>query len=70
MRGGQFLLLIDPERGGNAFAARVETLIEAVLAAGAARLPGDRRDRCRAMSETEGVRLPTAAYASLLETAS
>ena len=68
-KGGQFLLLIDPERSGNAFAARVETLMDAVLAAGATRLPGDRRYRHRAMSEKDGVQLPTAAYASLLEMA-
>jgi delta1-piperideine-2-carboxylate reductase len=55
---GQFLLLIDPARGGDfGFAARVAALSDLVRSAGDGRLPGDRRLRNRARSLAEGVAL-------------
>ena len=48
-RTGQFLLVLDPSRGGNAaFAARVGALLTLLRESGLDRLPGDSRLRARA----------------------
>jgi delta1-piperideine-2-carboxylate reductase len=66
-RAGQFLLLIDPARSaGGGFSLRVSQLIDALQAAGAARLPGDARRRHRAQAVCDGITLPEAAYQRLL----
>ncbi|EIE50715.1 lactate dehydrogenase [Salipiger aestuarii] len=54
---GQFLLVMDPSRGGTGFAARVAQLSDTVRAAGQQRLPGDRRHRIRADAQARGVAL-------------
>jgi delta1-piperideine-2-carboxylate reductase len=54
-KGGQFVMLIDPRRAGANLPHRVEGLVEAVHAAGSPDLPGSRRYRRRARSETEGI---------------
>lgn len=53
---GQFLLVIDPERGGNTgFAGRVSEICNLVLEAGQDRLPGDRRHATRKRTLAEGI---------------
>ena len=53
---GQFILLIDPARGGaERFGLRVETLIERMKAAGVSRLPGDRRIEYRRRAARNGI---------------
>ncbi|MGE0153188.1 MAG: Ldh family oxidoreductase [Reyranellaceae bacterium] len=57
-RGGQFMMLIDPSRiDSNRYFDRVETLIEAILASGADRLPADKRYKARAVSLQRGVEI-------------
>jgi delta1-piperideine-2-carboxylate reductase len=68
-KGGQFLLLVDPSRAGSRFGERVNMLVGAVLEAGAARLPGDRRYQQRKHSLAAGVRLTESEYARLLDLA-
>lgn len=54
--GGQTYILIDPRRGNTRdFAARIETLVEAIHDAGQDRLPGDRRYANRREAERLGV---------------
>jgi delta1-piperideine-2-carboxylate reductase len=65
-KGGQFLLVIDPRRCNNSFDARVSSLFEALMKAGATRFPGDRRYRARQISRMEGIRIDAATYAMLL----
>ena len=56
--GGQTYILIDPNRGNTrAFAARIETLIEAIHDAGQERLPGDRRYANRRETAERGIPL-------------
>lgn len=56
--GGQTYILIDPGRGNvRGFAARIETLIEAIHDAGQSRLPSDRRYANRRRAEAEGIEL-------------
>jgi delta1-piperideine-2-carboxylate reductase len=56
--GGQTYILIDPGRGNTrAFAARIETLIDAIHDAGQSRLPGDRRYANRKIAEKHGIPL-------------
>ncbi len=55
-RTGQFVLLLDPSRGGSrTFGARVLQLIETIRASGDVRLPSDRRYRHRAQALREGI---------------
>ncbi|WP_321345435.1 Ldh family oxidoreductase [Breoghania sp.] len=55
---GQFILVIDPQCGGNnAFAERVAGICNLVLEAGQERLPGERRHKNRAKAEKEGIPL-------------
>jgi delta1-piperideine-2-carboxylate reductase len=64
---GQTLILIDPARGGSLahFAARVETLVEALHDAGQTRMPGDRRFATRAISMRDGIPVSDAMLTSL-----
>lgn len=68
-RAGQFILLVDPSRiAGGDFAARMETLIEAIRTAGTARIPSEQRYRRRAVALRAGeVFVNEASYRSLLE---
>ena len=60
----QSFIAIDPERlAGPGFRAHVETLLRRVLANGEARLPGDRRHRARARTQTEGIAVDDALLA-------
>lgn len=60
-RTGQLLIVIDPARqSGNNFAARIETLVREMKAAGQTRQPGERRYLQRAASERDGVPIPSA----------
>ncbi|MGE7368679.1 Ldh family oxidoreductase [Neorhizobium sp. NPDC001467] len=64
---GQFFIVIDPTRGGNAvFAERVAGICDLVLDAGQERLPGDRRHATRAQNEKTGIPLSAQDHAKLL----
>lgn len=64
---GQVLLVVDPARGRtNDFARRVLTLVEAVRAAGAARLPSDRRYRRRDEADRNGIPIATDRLSELI----
>ena len=53
---GELIIVIDPSRGtGSNFAGRTETLVQAMVNAGQARQPGDRRYRQRAEADSKGV---------------
>jgi delta1-piperideine-2-carboxylate reductase len=53
---GQMLILINPQKtGATDFGARVEALLQMIIAAGTSRLPGDRRYRARAIASREGI---------------
>lgn len=55
-KAGQLLIVIDPERGGNAnFGQRVALLCDRLIDAGQDRLPGGRRYINRANSESFGI---------------
>ncbi len=63
--GGQTYILVDPDRGNSrGFAARIETLVDAIHDAGQDRLPGDRRYANRRAAERLGI--PIAAAISLI----
>lgn len=69
-RVGQLFLVIAPDAfGASGFVDRVEALCAAITAQPGARLPGTRRLDRRRRAEAEGVPLPQAAYAMLLERA-
>ena len=68
-KGGQFMLLIDPARANAAFSERISSLFAAVTAAGAQRLPGDRRHEARRRNLSEGLAIDAAMYASLVRLA-
>jgi delta1-piperideine-2-carboxylate reductase len=68
-KGGQFLLLIDPARADAAFAVRISSLVEAIKASGAGRLPGERRHNTRSTNIREGIEVDPATYASLVRLA-
>jgi delta1-piperideine-2-carboxylate reductase len=68
-KGGQFMLIIDPAHANTAFAERISSLIAAVTAAGAQRLPGDRRHEARRRTLNEGLAIDAATYASLVRLA-
>lgn len=62
----QTIILIDPGIGSSGnFAARVETLIAEMLAAGQDRLPGDRRYANRREAEAHGISIDDAELARL-----
>ena len=64
---GQFILLLDPERGGSLrFGSRIEALLMAIAAAGSGRFPGDRRYENRARAATEGIRISEQMHTALL----
>ncbi|WP_449279006.1 Ldh family oxidoreductase [Leucobacter sp. GX24907] len=55
-RVGQFLLVADPERGGNSeYGARVSGLIELLREAGMSRVPGEHRYALRAENDRLGI---------------
>ena len=63
---GQFFIAIHPETfAGEGFAARVETLLAAMLEQDGVRLPGDRRQAHRAAAERDGLAVPEALLAAL-----
>ncbi|MDW6023333.1 Ldh family oxidoreductase [Mesorhizobium sp. BAC0120] len=62
---GQMLLVIDPERGGNSFAARVLSLTEKIRASGDVRLPSDHRYARRAGAEKNGIPIAAERLAEL-----
>jgi delta1-piperideine-2-carboxylate reductase len=67
-RTGQTVILIDPAKGGGPFfGERIETLIEAIKASGATRLPGDRRYERRRRTQLTGVPLSRAEIDKLRE---
>jgi delta1-piperideine-2-carboxylate reductase len=67
-RTGQTVILIDPAKGGGPFfGERIETLIGAVKASGATRLPGDLRYERRRQTQLTGVPLSRAELDKLTE---
>ena len=54
---GEFILLIDPRRAGADVGSRVETLVDAIKAAGSEHMPGSRRHERRAKADAEGIAL-------------
>ncbi len=64
-RGGQFVLLIDPQQSCAEFSTRTTALTTALQNAGATRLPGDRRYRERRRSVAEGIVISKSDYAVL-----
>lgn len=53
---GQMLILIDPGKtGATYFGARIEALLQVIISAGTARLPGARRYSARATASAEGI---------------
>jgi delta1-piperideine-2-carboxylate reductase len=55
-RTGQFLLVIDPNRGASGdFALRVAKFMQMLREAGIDRLPADHRYKCRAEAEANGI---------------
>jgi (2R)-3-sulfolactate dehydrogenase (NADP+) len=70
-RLGQAFLVIDPAAlaGVDVYHSRVETLIDAMCADPAVRLPGERRTRLAQQASCEGVEIPDAVFARLLQLA-
>lgn len=67
---GQFLILIDPDRGRSSqFAARAEMLIDQLADAGMTRLPGNRRYDRRAEADRSGIPVATEEFDRLLHLA-
>jgi delta1-piperideine-2-carboxylate reductase len=65
---GQFLLLIDPSRGGGGdVPGRMAGLVALLRQAGAERLPGEARLARRAQAAREGIAVPPAMLARLRE---
>jgi delta1-piperideine-2-carboxylate reductase len=63
---GQLVILIDPSiAGGSGFAARVETLLGEVRAAGQERLPGDRRYQNRRLAAEHGIPISSTQWSEL-----
>lgn len=65
-KGGQFMLIIHPSHANSAFGERISELVAAILAAGAMRLPGDRRYQARRQALAEGVAIDVRTYQSLV----
>lgn len=56
---GHLFVVMDPVRlGGDAFSARLETLLGAILSQEGTRLPGDRRIAARTKAAAEGISIP------------
>lgn len=67
---GQFLILIDPDRGRSSqFAARAEMLISELSDAGMTRLPGNRRYDRRAEADRSGIPVAIEEFDRLLHLA-
>ena len=56
-RCGEFVMVIDPRRAGADVGARVETLVDAIHAAGSPHMPGSRRHARRERAQAEGISL-------------
>ncbi len=59
-RIGQAFVVVDPDAlaGDDVYAARVETLVAAMLEDGEVRLPGERRRKLAAQAAAEGLEIP------------
>ena len=70
-RLGQAFLVIDPAAlaGADVYHARVEALIDAMCADPTVRPPGERRTRLAQQASREGVEIPDALYARLVQLA-
>jgi (2R)-3-sulfolactate dehydrogenase (NADP+) len=70
-RIGHALIAIDPDAaaGREVFFERIETLVEAMLADGDTRLPGERRDAAVAAADRDGIALPEVLVAQLKQLA-
>lgn len=69
-RTGQFLLLIDPDFGGDGgHAERVSGFVAALAEAGVDRMPADRRYRARAAADADGIPVTDAIRELLAEDA-
>jgi len=65
-RVGQMFLVLDPARfGGDAYFARIEHLIAAILAEPGTRLPGSRRQALRQQIEQDGIVVSSALLSEL-----
>lgn len=62
---GQFFILIDPTKFSTSFNARVNTLVEHVLAQPGTRLPGSNRHDKRRDAQTHGVEIADEMYRDL-----
>ncbi|MDJ0738626.1 MAG: Ldh family oxidoreductase [Gammaproteobacteria bacterium] len=63
---GQFLIAIDPDAfSAGGFAARLETLLDAILQQDGTRLPGERRHALREQAARAGVTIPAALFDEL-----
>ena len=70
-RLGQAFLVIDPAAlaGADVYHSRLEALIDAMCADPAVRLPGERRARLAQQASREGVEVPDALYARVVQLA-
>ena len=70
-RLGQAFLVIDPAAlaGSDVYHSRLEALIDAMCADPAVRLPGERRARLAQQASREGVEIPDALYARVVQLA-
>jgi (2R)-3-sulfolactate dehydrogenase (NADP+) len=70
-RLGQAFLVIDPAAlaGSDVYYSRLEALIDAMCADPAVRLPGERRARLAQQASREGVEVPDALYARVVQLA-
>lgn len=68
---GHAILAIDPDAlaGADAYYARLDTLVEALLRDDGVRLPGERRQRAAAKAQAEGLLLSDALHQELLDLA-
>ena len=69
-RTGQFFIAVDPASFlGDAFAARVDTLIEAMCSQPGVRLPGAKRAAARERTAREGIAITRAMYEDVVRRA-
>ena len=70
-RIGHALIAIDPEAtaGRDTYLARIEALIDAMLADESVRLPGMRREAAAAEAQARGASIPDALYAQIIQLA-
>lgn len=67
-RGGEFILAMDPSvAGGEDWLQHGEKLFERMLEMDGVRLPGDRRYGNRQRTPTEGITIPAALHAKIIE---